>query len=327
MKRMNATGMGAAANVVRGMLMGGADVIPGVSGGTVALILGIYERLVTAISHVDLHLLTLVRKGRIREAAAHLDLMFLVSLGAGIMVGILSLGSVVNQLLSSPGTRELTLAAFFGIILASSVLVARMIHVRTTNEVAVHVVLGVLGAGFAFWLTGLRGEEVTLSHGYVFVCGMIGICAMILPGISGAFILLIMGAYLPLTDILKALPRGEVGLSDLITVVVFGAGCALGLIAFSKVLRWLLARHEAPTMAILCGFMVGALRKIWPFQTDLTPEIEKVKHKLYANAWPETFDSHVLACLAIAVVGIIAVLLLDRFTGGHERVPLEDRPS
>ncbi len=327
MKRTNTTGRGAATNVVRGMLMGGADIIPGVSGGTVALILGIYERLVTAISHVDMRLLSLVRKGRIGEAATHLDLTFLVTLGTGIMLGILSLGSLVNQLLSSPGSRELTLAAFFGIILASSILVARMIRARSTSELVVLVLLGVVGAGVAFWLTGLQGEESDLTLGYVFVCGVIGICAMILPGISGAYILLIMGAYLPLTDILKALPHGDVGMPELTIVVVFGTGCALGLIAFSKVLRWLLARHEAPTMAVLCGFMVGALRKIWPFQTDLTPEIEKVKHKLYANAWPEVFDSHVMACLAIAAVGLAAVLLLDRFTGGHEQVPLKDQPS
>lgn len=321
------TGKQVATNVGRGMLMGGADIIPGVSGGTVALILGIYERLVTAISHVDLELLSLVRTGHVREAAEHLDLKFLVSLGTGIGLGILSLGSLVNQLLSSTNTRELTLAAFFGIILASSYLVACMIEFKSPQEAAVLTVLGLLGAGFAFWLTGLQGEEVTLSYGYVFVCGMIGICAMILPGISGAYILLILGAYLPLTDILKALPRGHVGLSELTIVLVFGAGCAIGLIAFSKVLRWLLARHEAPTMAILCGFMIGALRKIWPFQTDLTPEVEKVKHKMFENTWPEAIDGHVIACLAIATVGLLAVLFLDRLTGAHEKVPLEDTAS
>lgn len=327
---MNSTklsGKGAAVNVGRGMLMGGADVIPGVSGGTVALILGIYERLVTAISHVDLELFSLIRQRRIRDAAAHLDLTFLLTLLLGIAIGILSLGSLVNQLLSSTDTRELTLAAFFGIILASSFLVAQMIHVRHMQHGFLLTLLGLAGAAFAFWLTGLQGEEVHLTYGYVFICGTIGICAMILPGISGAYILLIMGAYLPLTDILKALPRGQVGVPELIIVVVFGAGCAVGLIAFSKVLRWLLARHEAPTMAVLCGFMIGALRKIWPFQTDLTPEVEKVKHKLFENTWPDAIDSHVIACIAIAIAGAVAILILDRLTGGHKREPLQDQPA
>ncbi len=314
-----------AMNVVRGMLMGGADVIPGVSGGTVALILGIYERLVTAVSRFDLTLVGHARSGRLREAADHIDLRFLISLGAGIALGILSLGAAMNGLLTNVSTRPPTLAAFFGIILASSVLVARMIPKDSGSQAPLLVLLAVGGAISAFWLTGLPHVHATLTPVYVFICGAIGICAMILPGISGAYLLLVLGAYLPLTGILKALPRGDVTGGDLVTVVIFGSGCAVGLLTFSKVLRWLLARHQAQTMAVLCGLMIGALRRVWPFQRDLTPEVEDVGHKEFANIWPQALDGSTLLCVAMAVVGLVAVFLLDRLTRGSSRQPLHVR--
>ena len=175
--------------------MGAADVIPGVSGGTVALVLGIYHRLVTAISHFDQRLLGHLTGRRWGEAARHVDLGFLVSLAVGIVIGILTLGTVIGGLLEDEYTRPLTLAAFFGMIAASALLVARMIRWEGVWASLAYVALGVAAAGFAYWLTTLELTSHTQpSLVYLFICGMIAICAMILPGISGAHIRLILGA-------------------------------------------------------------------------------------------------------------------------------------
>lgn len=301
-----------ATNLMRGMLMGGADVIPGVSGGTVALIVGIYPRLVTAISHFDRHLVQCLLQRQWRRAADHIDLRFLGFLLTGIALGVVSLGGLMNQLLSSSATRGQTLSAFFGLILGSTVIVARMVRITRPAGIYASVVLGVAGAACAFWVTGLRpiGGETTLA--YIFVCGVIGICAMVLPGISGAYLLLILGVYMHLTGILRSLRHMQITGTEVATVVVFGAGCAVGIISFSKALRWMLTHFQAQTMAVLSGFMVGALRKIWPFQQPVGPLEDGLRHPTYRNVFPDTLDGHVILCVAIAVAGGIAVLLLDR---------------
>ena len=212
---------------LRGMLMGGADIVPGVSGGTVALILGIYERLVTAISHFDPQLIRLARTGQWRAAAEHLDLRFLVALGLGIATGILSLASTMNYLLTTASTRQYTLAAFFGLIFASSVLVGKLIRVQGGASRVVVAALGVGGAVFAFWLTGLSELEGSTHPLYVLLTGSVAICAMILPGISGAFIMVIFGMYVTITDILKRLPKLNITTDDLQTLAIFATGCGL----------------------------------------------------------------------------------------------------
>jgi putative membrane protein len=293
---------------VRGFLMGGADIIPGVSGGTVALILGIYRRLVGAISSFDLTLLDLVRRGEIRKAAEHVDLRFLVALGAGIVTGIVSLASLMHHLLTDPATRTLTLAGFFGLILASGVLVGRMVQRWAGGT----VVLAVAGTVFAYGITGLQSLTVEPSAGYIFMSGAIAICAMILPGISGAYILLLLGMYIHVTGAIKGIPKGDLSSENLVTIAVFCAGCGLGLLAFSKVLKWLLSIYEAPTMAVLCGFMIGSLRKIWPFKRDLSPHEEELKLKRFANELPDALDGPVLAAIGIAALAVVTVFVVDR---------------
>jgi len=295
------------AQVVRGVLMGGADIIPGVSGGTVALILGIYRRLVTALSRADVIFLGHIRRFEIAVAARHIDLRFLVTLGLGIVIGIVSLANLMHHLLEDDKLRPLTLAAFFGMILASGLLVGRMVTRWNLGSLA----LAVGGALFAFWLTGLQAMSVEPSLGYTFICGSIAICAMILPGISGAYILLLMGMYLHVTSAIKGLPRGEFDSANLLTIAFFCAGAGIGLLGFSKLLHRLLERHGSATMALLGGFMIGSLRKIWPFKVDTTPQVVELKLKQFANIWPESFESaHVLA-VAIALGGLILVLALD----------------
>jgi putative membrane protein len=302
------------ANAGRGLLMGGADIIPGVSGGTVALILGIYERLVTAISRFDLELLRHLRHGQFREAARHVDLRFVLALGCGIATGIVGLASLMNYLITTPATRPYTLAAFFGMILASGVLVGKLVGRWNLARVC----FCIAGGAIAFWITGLTPTASSNPPAaYVFLCGMIGICAMILPGISGAFILLLLGMYVYVTDALKALKgihTGEFTTDHLLTIVIFSAGCAVGLLSFSKILRWLLSRHGAQTMAVLCGFMLGSLRKIWPFQRDVTQGIHEFKLKQFQNFLPDAVDGMVLSVIAVALVAMVLVFVLDRLS-------------
>jgi len=304
-------------NVLRGLLMGTADVIPGVSGGTVALILGIYERLVTAISHIDTELLGQLRRRRWSEATTHVDLCFLTTLALGISSGIIGLATLMNHLIEHH--PQPTLALFFGLILASSVLVGRMVGRWNLGN----AVLALLGGAGAYWLVAqpiMAGYE---GKPYLFLCGMVAICAMILPGISGAFILLIMGKYSHMTSTLSSLVHGQITAEGLLTVVVFASGCIVGLLSFSKILRWLLARYHAPTMAVLCGFMVGSLRCLWPFK-DLPPgETVNFKQHRYGNVFPDHVDGQVVLVVTVMAAAIAFVLVLDWYARSRR----QDRPK
>lgn len=301
-----------ALHLAAGILMGAADIIPGVSGGTVALVVGIYSRLVTAISRVNRELIVLVMTFQWRQAAAYLDLRFLVALGAGIAIGAVVLGSRIEQLLTVPTTRAVTLSAFLGMIIASTLIVISLIHPRSGLQRLACLGLGLAAAGFAFWLTGL-GQLSTASHPlYIFLCGAIGICAMILPGISGAYLLIILGFYPQLTDILHRLKEGDLHVADMIVLAAFGAGCFVGIIAFSKLLRWLLNHRLPLTMSVLAGFMIGALRKVWPFQRDLTPGEIKLKNKLFEPYLPAAWDDTVMWCVVTGAVAMILVICVDR---------------
>ena len=304
------------AQFVRGFLMGGADIIPGVSGGTVALILGIYSRLVTAISHCDAQLLRLIAERRWWDAARHVDLRFLVTLGMGILTGVVSLAGLMHYLLTAQ--RPYTLAAFMGLILASSFVVARSVQPKTTAEITKSILLGLLAAVFAFCLVGAQQFGQIDHLGYYFLCGTVAICAMILPGISGAYILLLLGAYETVTDILHRLPKLDVTSRDIQIVVIFSCGCAIGIVAFSKLLRWLLANVRMSTMAVLCGFMIGSLRLMWPFQIDKTPDVEKLKLKEFEAYMPTAWTSEVTTCLVVGLAALAAVLLLEKLGSGTQ---------
>lgn len=291
--------------------MGAADIVPGVSGGTVALILGVYQRLVTAISHVDGHFFGFVHRRQWRAAAEHLDLRFLMTLGFGIGMGIVGLASLMHTLLTEH--REVTFAAFFGLIFASGILVGRMCRPRDQNQAGVCVVGGLLAAAFAFWLVSQAGIQNQPGLLYTFLCGSIGICAMILPGVSGSYLLLLLDKYEEITGIIKGLKDLETTSDEFLTLAVFACGCLVGLLVFSKVLRWLLAAHHAVTMAVLCGFMIGSLYKVWPFQTGDVGADASLKEQAMAMkpSLPPIVNSHVLACAVIGVVCFAGVLAVD----------------
>jgi len=300
-----------------GLLMGGADIIPGVSGGTVALILGIYERLVTAISRCDRTFFGHLFAFRIREAAEHLDLRFIIPLAVGIACGIAVLGSVMHVLLEHRMAH--TFAAFFGLIAASCYLVARMVERWTIKE----LIALIIGATFAVWLVSQHAlKDPPNELWYVFLCGCVSICAMILPGISGAFILLILGMYHDITGIIKETLKLHITGEALLTIAVFASGCLVGLISFSKFLRWLLQHHASTTMAVLCGFMAGSLCKLWPFQIDITPpsdEVIEFKHRTFKMVpWNdvEWTSPTTISIIATALIAAALVIILDRVSGG-----------
>lgn len=297
-------------NAGRGLLMGGADIIPGVSGGTVALLLGIYPQLVTAISNIDGEFLRLVVGREWSKAASHIDLRFLVALAVGILAGILTLAGVIHYLLDHH--RAETLAGFFGLILASSILVARMAEPTPGEQRARCIFLGLVAVALAAWLVSGSHLQSSDSRSYVFVCGAIAICAMILPGISGAYILVLLGLYEPITDILHRLKALDISVGDGVTLAVFALGCVVGLLAFSKLLRALLARFHSETMSVLGGFMIGSLLKVWPFQQSDIPGEELTKTSVTHPVLPQAFDQQVVACAVIATVAFAAVMLIDR---------------
>lgn len=298
-------------NVVRGFCMGAADTVPGVSGGTVALILGHYERLVTAISHIDSTTLGHVRHGRFREAWQHFDGRFLFALGGGIAAGIVCLAGLMHWLLDHhlPGT----FAVFLGLILASAWIVKGYVDRWTPSRLLACLCAAV--AAFAIGFCTPASESTSLP--YLFVSASVAICAMILPGISGAFVMLLFGVYAPVTGMIKETAKGNVSIESLMQMGVFACGCLFGLLAFSRVLRWLLKEHSGATMAALAGLMLGSVGKLWPLQMP-TPETASLKFKYremeyYSPAeWPGT-SWMVLALLAIG--SAIVVLMVDRFVG------------
>ncbi|HUG47332.1 MAG TPA: DUF368 domain-containing protein, partial [Candidatus Limnocylindria bacterium] len=244
-------------NYARGLLMGGADVIPGVSGGTVALIVGIYERLIHSIRVGASALLAVARLdlGRARLRFGEVEWRLVLPLGMGILTA-LGIGSVVIPPLLEH-YREPVYALFFGLILGSVAVPWERIEERRWPE---YVLVGVAAVA-AFLLVGLPPQEIPdPALPYVFACAAVAICAMILPGVSGAFLLVVLGIYSVSLDALRTI--------DLPYVLTFVAGAVVGLGSFARVLEWLLEHRHALTMSVLTGLMIGSVRALWPWQTE-----------------------------------------------------------
>jgi len=250
-----------------------------------------------------------LRRREWRQAAEHCDLRFLVTLFCGILLGIGGLSTVMHSLLENH--KQATYAGFFGLILASSIVVAQSIERWSVLK----VILALLGAAFAFWLVAQTRMDGVDTYEYLFLCGMVAICAMILPGISGAFILVIMGKYEFVTGKIHDLAHGVVTAEHVMVLAVFASGCAVGLLSFSKFLRWLLARYHGHTLAVLFGFMLGSLRKIWPYKE--TFKIEGSDDEHWRNILPEAFDGQVAFHLGLAIGAIAFVLVLDWVVRRH----------
>jgi putative membrane protein len=237
--------------IIKGMAMGAADVVPGVSGGTLAFILGIYQRLLAAISSINLAAVTLLARGKFAEVWRHIDGAFLLCLFSGILFSIFSLASVISYMLEQ---RPVPLWAFFnGLILASL-----PVLVRSVSWSAPRFGLFLLGALFGISISMLAPVQLEPAAYMFFIAGAIAICAMILPGISGSFMLLIFGMYGP---VMLAVTEFQLGI-----LALFASGCIIGLMSFSRLLNWLLKHFHDATLALLTGVVVGALYRIWPWQ-------------------------------------------------------------
>ena len=280
--------------------MGAANVIPGVSGGTMALILGIYEELINAIRSINLKFLRLITLFKIRDALTSVSWTFLLPVGLGILLATFSLAEALSWLLDS--YPVIVWSFFFGLILSSVFAVSRVVKKwRIPTFIAI-----ALGAITAYFLFGLIPVSTPDAPWFIFASGFIAICAMILPGISGAYILVLLGKY---QYILEALNN-----KDFETLLILIAGAMVGLISFVQIIGWLLKRCHDLTMAILIGLMLGSLRKIWPWKETLTTFIDSQGKEIPAlqiNILPPSFNSEVGLALLLMLVGILVVLSLD----------------
>jgi putative membrane protein len=286
--------------LLQGMCIGAADVVPGVSGGTMALILGIYERLLHAIRSVDLHFLRLLAQRRFAAAAAHVDLVFLLMLGAGIACAIAFFTRVVRLPELITTHPEPVYGLFFGLIVASICVLLQARRPLTPARLG-WILLGTLG-GFA--VVNLVPVETPTASWFVFLCGVVAISAMILPGISGSFILLVLNKYAYVFDALGRL--------DISVIAPFVLGCACGLAVFSRFLDWLLGRFHDATLLTIVGVLTGSLWMIWPFQ-ERSYQLVRGKERLLHSVptLPQHWDASAWTALALAVLGAAAVLLLQ----------------
>ncbi len=301
-------------NVVRGICMGAADTVPGVSGGTVALILGHYQRLVTAISHIDSALLSLVVKSRYREAAMRVDLRFLVALGIGIVFGIAAFAGLMHWLLDHRMSE--TLAVFLGLVLASVWVVKNYIDRWSASRWGACFAGVAVAAAIAVLPTSVGDPSLP----YLFLSASVAICAMILPGISGAFVLLLFGVYYDVTGLIKELVQGEFSIDALVQLSVFAVGCLFGLLAFSRLLRWLLEHRRGATMAGLMGLMIGSVGKLWPLQSPTAETAGlKAKERVLEYVAPSDWPGSLALLIVLVIASAAAVLAVEKFANREMR--------
>jgi putative membrane protein len=295
---------------LKGMGMGGADVVPGVSGGTIALIAGIYERLLNAIRSVDLEAVRLLFQFKLREFWQKIDGAFLLPLVLGIATSLITLARVIKFFMEE---HPIPLwSFFFGLILVSAIWVLKEVK-QWHWGILISFVVGTI---VAYLITSLSPAETPESLWFIFISGAIAICAMILPGISGSFLLLILGKYEFILESLNS--------RDLVTLGVFALGCLTGLLSFSRIIAWLLRHYHNITIALLAGFMIGSLNKVWPWKSvesfRLNSHGEQVPF-LTKNVWPVTFseitgeESQLILAILFFALGILLVVGLERLAG------------
>ncbi len=282
--------------------MGAADVVPGVSGGTIAFISGIYEELIGSINKVNLTTLKLWKKEGFSSMWQEINGNFLVSLVIGIGLSIITLAKLIRHLLETQPI--LIWSFFFGLVLASIIYVARQITRWNLGT----IMLLLIGSFVAYFITTLTPQTTNASYPYVFLSGALAICAMILPGISGSFILLLLGMYKPVLDAIYFKNFG------LLATLMLGA--IVGLLSFSRLLKWLFDHYENLTLAILTGFIIGSLNKIWPWKEVLASEMINGKLKVLKekSVMPFSYEGdHQLGlALVLAAAGFLFILLLER---------------
>lgn len=288
-----------------GVLMGAADVVPGVSGGTIAFILGVYDRLIAALSGVNKSSLAMLFKGDVKGLWRHFDGALLLPLGAGILSSIFLLAGLITHLLAA--YPSYLWSFFFGLILASAYFLITQIHGFSFR----HAVIMLVGVAIGASLSLLVPTQFNTSPLMVFLAGMIAICAMILPGISGSFLLLMMGMYGFVLSAVKGM--------DLVIIAIFAAGALAGLLSFSKLLNYLLTHVRSMTLALLTGVMLGALVKVWPWKvTDVWSQVGSKTLPLEEHLilpWQQAdfyWLNDLFFPLVCLLIGCLSVILISR---------------
>ena len=286
--------------MLKGMGMGAADVVPGVSGGTIAFIVGIYDELIDSIKSINMHSLKLLFTGKITAFWKAINANFLLSLLFGIAVSILSLAKLMTYLLTNEPV--LVWSFFFGLVLASTWFVSKDIKERNWKTI-----LGfIAGVVIAYYITIATPAETSTSLLFIFLCGAIAICAMILPGISGSFILVLLGKYFYIMEAVNKL--------DLIVLGVFAFGALLGITSFSRVLSYALKHFRNITLSVLTGFMLGSLNKVWPWKEVVetyTDTHGEVKPLVENNILP---NEYLVEGIILMVVGFVLVYVLEKLS-------------
>ena len=283
--------------VLKGMSMGAADVVPGVSGGTIAFIVGIYDELINSIKSINLHAGRLLCKGRLREFWKTINGNFLFFLLLGIGISVFSLAKLITYLLETEPV--LVWSFFFGLVLASTWFVSKDIKEWNWKTVSGFLV----GAVVAFYITVATPTETPTNLLFIFFCGVIAICAMILPGISGSFILVLLGKYFYIMEAVETL--------DLVVLGVFAVGCFLGITSFSHVLSYALRRFRNVTLAVLSGFMLGSLNKVWPWKAQVKELVEGQTIVVEQNVLP---GESLTEGIVLMLTGFILVYVLEKIS-------------
>lgn len=287
---------------LKGIAMGAADVVPGVSGGTIAFISGIYEELVTTISGINLGLLKEWREFGFSSMWKKANGNFIIALFLGIAISVFTVMRLANYLLENHPI--LIWSFFFGLVIASIWFVGKQIPKWNAKIISALV----LGAAVAFYITTLPPITGTQSPFFLFIAGAIAVCAMILPGISGAFILVLLGAYKTISEAIHDF--------DFKTIGIVAVGAVVGLLSFSRVLKWLFLKYKAVTLAVLTGFITGSLNKIWPWKEILETVTVGDKDMVIReqSVLPQHFDGdpQLIFALLLMVAGFLLILILER---------------
>lgn len=283
--------------MLKGMGMGAADVVPGVSGGTIAFIVGIYDELINSIKSINLHSLKLLFTGKVAAFWKAVNGNFLFFLLLGIAISVFSLAKLITYLLVAEPV--LVWAFFFGLVLASTWFVSKDIQEWNWKTIFGFLV----GAVVAYYITVATPAETPTNLLFIFLCGAIAICAMILPGISGSFILVLLGKYLYIMEAVKTF--------DLVVLGVFAVGAALGITSFSRVLSYALKNFRNITLSVLSGFMLGSLNKVWPWKATETIVADGFEFVKEHNIAPNT---EVAEGIVLMILGFLLVYVLEKIS-------------
>lgn len=287
----------------KGMAMGAANVIPGVSGGTIALITGIFEKLIDSIKAINLKAIKLLLAGKLSEFAQYINLKFLFTIFLGIGISIFSLAKILDFLFINYPIY--IWSYFFGLIIASVYFVAKTIEKWNFSAIISFIV----GTAVAITITFLTPANENDSILYLFICGIVAVMSMILPGLSGSFILILMGNYqLVMIDAVS-----DLNIKILLPLI---AGAGFGLIAFSHILSWIFKKFKDLTIAVLSGFILGSLGILWPWKQELTQSFgEKTKVIGYDWNLPESFNTEVIIAIAMLIIGYFTILGMEKVAG------------